>query len=100
MPGCRKHKAYSTINSSTIGLIEGPINVDFTPLVGKWAKMTSSIGSTFHFNRVKVTRSATRRSTQITKSDTKKDMGELFKRLGQEFKVILKTCTEILEAAD
>ena len=74
--------------------------MDFTPPVGKRAKTTPSTSSVFHFDGVKVTRPATRRSMQTAKSNTKKDLGELFKCLGQEFEVILKTCTEISEATD
>ena len=97
-PRRRKRKAYSTVDSSAIGTIEGPINVDFTPPVGKRAKTTASTGTMFHFDGVEVTRPATRRSTQTAKSDAKKDLGELFKHLGQEFKAISKTCAEISEA--
>ena len=91
---------YSTIDSSAIGSIEGPINVDFTPPVGKRAKIASGSGSTFQFDGIKVARPATRRSTWTAKSDTKKDMAELFKRLGKEFEAISKTCEEIAEAAN
>jgi hypothetical protein len=87
------------MDSSAIGSIEGPINIDFTPPVGKRAKTASGSGSTVQFDGVEVTR-PTRRSTRSAKSEVKKDMGELFKRLGQEFGAISKTCEEISEAAN
>ena len=85
------------IDSSTIRSIGGPINVDFTLPVGKQTKTALGSSSTIQFDRVKVTR-PTRRSTWSAKSDVKKDMGELFKHLRQEFDAISKTYKEIAEA--
>jgi hypothetical protein len=86
--GGRKRKAYSTINSDVIGTIEGPIDIDFesAPPAGKRVKTAQS----GEFDGVVLTRTA--------KVPAKKGTRELFKKLGQQFGAVAKTCEEIADA--
>jgi hypothetical protein len=95
----RKRKAYSTVDSTAIGTIDGPINIDFgsAPPVGKRARTATSKGASVRFDGVLLTR-ATRQSTRSAKAAAKKDVGELFKQLGRQFGEVAKTCEDIADA--
>ena len=43
---------------------------------------------------------ATRKSTQTVRGSTKSDMGELYRRLGQELAVVAKTFEDIVDNMD
>ena len=43
---------------------------------------------------------ATRKSTQMVRGSTKSDMGELYRRLGQELAAVAKTFEDIVDNMD
>ena len=100
-PATKKRKAYSTTDASAIGSIESTAGFDLDPPqpAGKHQKSASGSSSQVRFDGVAVPLArATRRSVRTTKANSKKDIHELFKRLGQEFGAVAKTCEEIAEA--
>ena len=100
----RKRKAYSTTDASSIGRIEilGS-DIDTAQPSGKRHKSSSGT-SQVRFNGVVVPPGpparATRKLTCAAKANGKKDMRELFERLGQEFGAVAKTCEDIAELCD
>jgi hypothetical protein len=97
-PAGRKRKAFSTTDSKPIGVIDGPINVDFNsgPPVGKQSKLSSGSTPRVHFDAAE-TSTSTRKSTRST---TKKDLGELFKQLGEEYGAVSETFEKIADLVD
>jgi hypothetical protein len=97
-PASRKCKAYWTTDSHPIRVINGPINVDFNsgPPVGKPSKMTSGSTLRVHLYGAE-TPTSTRKSTRST---TKKDLGELFKQLGEKYGTVSKTFDQIADLVD
>jgi hypothetical protein len=92
-PSTKKRKLYSTDGSNPIGTID-----DFDDTIiqvgGKRGKAVS--GSTSQArSEVATGQKPPRRSTRGAKANSKKDIGELFRRLGQEF---AKTCDEIADS--
>ena len=103
----RKRKAYSTTDASSIGRIEilGS-DIDTAQPSGKRHKSSSGT-SQVRFDGIMVPPGPTapparptRKSTRTAKVNEKKDMRELFERLGQEFGAVAKTCEDIAELCD
>ena len=74
-----------------------PFALEMDPSVYPSKRGKTASGSSVQFDGV-VLPKGTRRSTRSTKANSKKEVNELFKRLGQEFSAISKTCAEIAEA--
>ena len=110
----QKRKAYSTTDASSIGRIEilGS-DVDTAQPSGERHKSSSGT-SQVRFDGIMVPAGPpapparkTRKSTRTAKVNEKKDMRELFERLGQEFhttakanEAAAKTCEDIAELCD
>lgn len=103
----RKRKAYSTTGANSIGRIEIlESDIDIAPPSGKRHKSSSGT-SQVRFDGVMVPpvppappARATRKSARTAKANEKKDMRELFERLGQELGAAAKTCEEMSELCD
>ena len=93
-----KWKVFSTTDSSTIGYIASS-DLECVPVEGT-AKRQKTGPSPGLLDAVTIPR-ATRKSTRASKSasnfNSKKDIGDLFCRLGQEFEVVTKTFKEIAQ---
>jgi hypothetical protein len=97
-PASRKRKAFLTTDSKLIGVIDSPIDVDFNSSlpVGKRSKLSSGSTPRVHFDAAE-TLTSTRKSTRST---TKKDLGELFKQLGEEYGAVSETFEKIADLVD
>ena len=97
-PASRKCKAFSTTDSKPIGVIDGPINIDFNSglPIGKQSKLSSGSTPRVHFDAAE-TSTSTRKSTRST---TKNYLGELFKQLGEEYGVVSETFEKIADLVD
>ena len=93
-----KQKVFSTTDSSAIGYITSS-DLECVPVEGA-AKRQKTGPSPGRLDSVTIPR-ATRKSTRASKSasnfNSKKDIGDLFCRLGQKFEVVTKTFKEIAE---
>jgi hypothetical protein len=99
----KKRKAYSATDTSTIGRLEIIGSDNDTPQpTGKRHKAFSGASSQVRFDGIVVPPAPvirpTRKSTRTAKANSKKDLRELFERLGQEFGAVAKTCEDIAEA--
>src|ERR1700683_5197818 len=111
----QKQKAYSTTDASSIRCIKilGS-DINTAQPSGKHHKSTSGTSSQVQFDGIMVppgpttpTTRAARKSMCTAKANSKKDMRELFERLGQEFhttakanEAAAKTCEDIAELCD
>ena len=84
------------MNSAAIGYIDS-FHIDFCPEQGS-SKSQKKGPSQARFDGVVLTSWVTRTSTCTTKFHSKRDIGELFQRLGQEFKAVGKTFKDIAAA--
>ena len=89
----RRRKAYSAVNSTSIGLVEvldeDPTSTSQPP--GKRAQMAT--GSS-RFEGVVIPK-ITRKSTRNMKESPKVDMAEMYRRLGRELAAVAKTFDEM-----
>jgi hypothetical protein len=97
----RKRKAKSTTDSNPITVIDGPIDVDFSfdppvPPVRKRSKTAPVSTPRVHFDGAEAQTS----TTKSTRSAAKKDLRELFKRLGEEYDAVSKTFEQIADMVD
>ena len=96
----KKRKVYSLTNTDALGTIEMiDTDVDFLAPIGKCMKTPSGSSAQVQFKDVTIPKD-TRKSTHSAKSNSKKDIKELFKRLGQEFGAVAKTFEEILQVVE
>ena len=100
-PLTKKHHAYSTTNANPIGLIELiDVDVDSATSSRKQAKTASGGSTVVRFDSIMILK-VTRRSTRSAKANNPKmEMGELFRRLGQEFRAVRKTFEEMAQAME
>src|ERR1700692_142906 len=81
----KKRKAYSTTDASAIGSIESTAGFDLNPPQPARKRQKSAAGSSsqVRFDGVAVPPArVTRRSARTTKANSKKEIHELFERLG------------------
>jgi hypothetical protein len=96
-----KHEAYSSTDHAPIGHING-VDINFNSPRGS-SKRRKMGASQVRVDSIIVSRNfarPTRRSTRTTGVTTKEDVGDMFQRLGREFKAVAKTCEEIAGATD
>jgi hypothetical protein len=95
----KKRKANSVSDASSIGRSDATgFDFEATEPNGKRQKMASGSSAQVRFDGIMVPPvKATRRSTRSAKANSKKDIHELFERLGQEFGAVAKTCKDIAE---
>ena len=100
-PANKKRKAESTTDISAIGHTQ-TVSVALDPArpSGKRHKAAFGGPSRVRFDGITVPPApkATRNCTRAAKANSKKDIHELFDRLGQEFGAVGKTCEEIAES--
>ena len=97
-PLMKKQKVYLTTDANAIGCMD-PVHIDIDPpLANTKCQRTSSSSTCVRFNGVSVppqpTARATRKSTQVAKVNTKKDLLDC---LAQDFWAVAKTLEEIGE---
>ena len=93
-----KRKVFSTTDSSAIGYIASS-DLECVPVEGaaKCQKTGPSPGRLDAVATPQATRKSTRASKSTSNFNSKKDIGDLFCRLGQEFEAVTKTFKEITE---
>ena len=91
-----KHKIFVTMDSIAIRYIDS-FDIDFCPKQGS-SKHQKKGPSQARLDGVVLTSWATRTSTCTAKFHSKRDIGELFQRLGQEFKAVRKMFKDIAAA--
>ena len=93
-----KRKVFSTTDSSAIGYIASS-DLECIPVEGA-TKRQKTGPSPSRLDSVAIpqaTRKLTRASKSASNFNSKKDIGDLFRRLGQEFEVVTKTFNKIAE---
>ena len=99
-PANKRRKADSTTDVSSIGRTQ-TVSVDFGPAQPSEKRYKAASGgpSRVRFDSITVLPAsrATRNSTRAAKANSKKDIHELFERLGHEFGAVARTCEEIYE---
>jgi hypothetical protein len=98
----KKRKANSVSDASSIGRSDATgFDFEATEPNGKRQKMASGSSTQVRFDGIMVPPvKAPRRSTRSAKANSKKDINELFERLGQEFGAVAKTCKDIAETIE
>ena len=100
-PTTRKHKTFSATTGEPIGYID-VIDEDPTTSMQACRKRTQTMAGREPQVKVEevVVPKAARKSTWTVRGSMKSDMGELYRRLGQELAVVAKTFEDIVDNMD